>query len=51
MLKVKYTQKFRDEWLKDPMLSSWLVCKTKRDGTKVAKCKYCRCELGTKYVL
>lgn len=30
------------------MLSSWMVCKIKRDGTKVAECKYCRCELGTK---
>lgn len=49
MPKVKYTQKFRDEWLKDPMLCKWLVCKTKQDGTKVAECKYCRCELGTKY--
>ncbi|KAH7944667.1 hypothetical protein HPB52_023118 [Rhipicephalus sanguineus] len=49
MPKVKYTQMFRDEWLKDPMLCKWLVCKTKQDGTKVAECKYCRCELGTKY--
>ncbi|CAN7943075.1 unnamed protein product [Ixodes hexagonus] len=49
MPKMKYSQKFRDEWLKDPMLCNWLVCKTKKCGTKVAQCKYCRCELGTKY--
>lgn len=46
---MKYSQKFRDEWFKDPMLSRWIVCKSKRDRTKVAEYKYCRCELGNKY--
>lgn len=49
MPRWKYSQKFRDEWLKDPMLRSWLVCKTKSDGTKAAECKYCRCKLRNKY--
>lgn len=47
--KVRYVQKFREEWLKDPDLCSWLVCKTTPGGLKMAECKYCKCQLGSKY--
>ncbi|KAH6928222.1 hypothetical protein HPB50_012598 [Hyalomma asiaticum] len=47
--KERYLQKFREEWLKDPDLCTWLICKRKPDGAKYAQCKYCNCALAPKY--
>ncbi|KAH6926260.1 hypothetical protein HPB50_015935 [Hyalomma asiaticum] len=30
--KERYLQKFREEWLRDPDLCTWLICKRKPDG-------------------
>lgn len=49
MPKVVYSQKFRTEWLKDPLLSKWLECKASADGKQVAACKHCGCQLGSRY--
>ncbi|KAH6945410.1 hypothetical protein HPB50_008362 [Hyalomma asiaticum] len=35
--KERYLQKFREEWLKDPDLCTWLICKRKPDGAKYAQ--------------
>ncbi|KAL3221020.1 hypothetical protein MRX96_029723 [Rhipicephalus microplus] len=47
MPKVVYSQKFRTEWLKDPLLSKWLECKA--SAKQVAACKHCGCQLGSRY--
>ncbi|KAH9374496.1 hypothetical protein HPB48_011728 [Haemaphysalis longicornis] len=50
MPKVVYSQKFRTEWLKDPLLSKWLQCKASADGKQVAACKHSGCPLGSRYL-
>lgn len=40
-----YTQKFRREWLQDPVLRDWLVEKKKSTGASVPQCRYCQCVL------
>lgn len=47
--KARYPQEFREEWLKDPDLCTWLVCKRKLDKAKYAECKYCNSALAPKY--
>lgn len=42
----KYSQHFRDFWLKDEKFKDWLR-KVEGDDTK-AMCKYCKCSLGAK---
>ncbi|XP_050337888.1 uncharacterized protein LOC126764133 [Bactrocera neohumeralis] len=37
--KRQYSQKFRDFWLKDPILKDWLQVVEDNDGNKVAKCR------------
>lgn len=44
----KYTQKFRDAWLKDPSLKEWLTSVESTSGL-AAKCKVCFCTLANKY--
>ncbi|KAF8794139.1 zinc finger protein 555-like [Argiope bruennichi] len=47
--KVVYKQKFRMEWLKDPMLKEWLTYVLDPvEGTKMPKCKCCNEVLSTK---
>jgi hypothetical protein len=48
MKKAQYTQKFRDAWMKDPLLKEWLVNVESTVG-KIAKCKFCICTLTNKY--
>ncbi|GFS92235.1 uncharacterized protein NPIL_374411 [Nephila pilipes] len=47
--KVIYKQKFRMEWLEDPLLKEWLTyISDPLDGTKIPKCKCCNEILSTK---
>ncbi|VEN53147.1 unnamed protein product [Callosobruchus maculatus] len=39
-----YEQKFRDAWLKDPLLKNWLTTVQSTSGV-LAKCKFCRVHL------
>jgi hypothetical protein len=48
MKKAQYNQKFRDAWMKDPLLKEWLVNVESTVG-KIAKCKFCICTLTNKY--
>ncbi|KYB28419.1 hypothetical protein TcasGA2_TC032556 [Tribolium castaneum] len=48
MLKLQYTQKFRDAWLKDPILKDWLVVVESIAG-KEAKCKFCSKIVTSRY--
>lgn len=42
----QYTQKFRDEWLKDKNFKEWIV-ELENDNTKV-RCRFCKCDIRTK---
>ncbi|GFV63536.1 uncharacterized protein TNCV_4389021 [Trichonephila clavipes] len=47
--KVIYKQKFRMEWLEDPLLKEWLTYVSHPlDNTKIPKCKCCNEILSTK---
>lgn len=47
--KVVYKQKFRMEWLEDPLLKEWLTyISDPMEGTKMPKCKFCNEVLSTK---
>ncbi|GIY35334.1 uncharacterized protein CEXT_443961 [Caerostris extrusa] len=47
--KVIYKQKFRMEWLEDPMLKGWLTYIIDPvDGSKIPKCKCCNEILSVK---
>ncbi|VEN44313.1 unnamed protein product [Callosobruchus maculatus] len=43
-----YVQKFRNIWLKDPILKEWLIEISSTEGS-LAKCKFCQCKLSNKY--
>lgn len=45
---AKYEQKFRDAWLKDPLLKNWLTTVESTSGS-VAKCKFCGLCLTSRY--
>lgn len=42
----QYTQKFREEWLKEKQLKEWII-ELENDNTKV-RCRFCKCEIRTK---
>ncbi|CAL1278470.1 unnamed protein product [Larinioides sclopetarius] len=47
--KVVYKQKFRMEWLQDPLLKEWLTYVLDPvEGSKMPKCKFCNEVLSTK---
>ncbi|XP_015377124.1 PREDICTED: uncharacterized protein LOC107171397 [Diuraphis noxia] len=46
MGKTQYTQKFREEWLTDPLFKDWLM-KIELDQNK-ARCRFCKTEVVAK---
>lgn len=44
----QYEQKFRNAWLKDPVLKNWLTC-VESTTEKIAKCKFCGVQLASRY--
>nr|CAI5842354.1 unnamed protein product [Callosobruchus analis] len=48
MPEPQYTEKFREVWLKDPVLKEWLVAVENTRG-KEAKCKFYCCIITSRY--